>query len=617
MAGRENPRTCSAACPCPGSSQKTQVKDEGKRKQVIFHKMKLFRSGNQIPRFVFVLLFLCTLLWNVSAGTFQVGALQEVETATETETATEDNSVEVPPQEQATPTPTPTTPAPETDQEAQTLPEPQAAKSQDFPPPEIVTGAHVSDEIIVRFKPNTQAQRIQECLDDTQTSVISEIETLKVLVLKVPNGEVGHALPRVRACAGVLYVEPNFIVQAADTIPNDTGWSNQYGLVNVRAPQGWDFATGSTAVTIAIVDTGVDYGHPDLAGKSLAGYDFVNSDPNPQDDNGHGTHVAGIAAATSNNGSGVAGVSWGARILPVKVLDAAGNGFYDDTAAGIIWAADHGAQVINLSLGGDSTSSLLADAVNYAYGQGVILVAAAGNTGVNAVMYPARYPNVLAVAATDNANNRAGFSNYGPEVDLAAPGVDIYSTWPGGYIYDSGTSMSTPFVAGLAAILRGLPGNISPGVITWQMESSALDIESSGWDQYSGYGLIQMDAAIQVALPQPGPPQREPKLSSSPGSGQSLPSPTFSPTPFYTETPTPEAEGTVSLTPTQSPTPTGEPEVIALDIASQKGLREAEGTPLSWLIPCLGLILIILGIVLFWAARPLRRRGNRRSIKWE
>jgi thermitase len=438
-----------------------------------------------------------------------------------------------------------------------------------------------------------------------------------VLVLKLPEGDVGRALPRVRACAGVLYVEPNFMLQAADTIPNDTGWGYQYGLVNIRAPQGWDFATGSTAVTIAIVDTGVDYGHPDLAGKLLGGYDFVNGDANPQDDNGHGTHVAGIAAAASNNGSGVAGVSWGARILPVKVLDAAGNGFYDDTASGIIWATDHGAQVINLSLGGDSASSVLEDAVNYAYGQGVILVAAAGNTGVNAVMYPARYPNVLAVAATDNADNRAGFSNYGPEVDLAAPGVGIYSTWLGGYGYDSGTSMSTPFVAGLAAILRGLPGNASPDGIAWQMESTALDIESSGWDPYSGYGLIQMDTAIRVALPQPAPPPREPKSPSAPGAGQGLPSPTFSPTPVYTETPTPVAEGPVSFTPTQSPTPTGEPEVVALEAASQAPSQETKGTHPSWIIPCLGLILIVLGIVLFWASGPLRRKGNHHSIKWE
>ncbi|MBN1451973.1 MAG: peptidase S8 [Anaerolineales bacterium] len=549
----------------------------------------------------------------MSAGSFQAVAFQEIETATET--ATEDNSVEVPPQEQATPTPTPTKPAPGTDQEDRSLPEPEAAKSQDFPPSEVVTGAHVSDEVIVRFKPATRTARIQECLEDTQTSIASEIEAIGALVLKVPDGEVGRALPRVRACAGVLYVEPNFILQAADTIPNDTGWNNQYGLVNIRAPQGWDFATGSTAVTIAIVDTGVDYGHLDLAGKLLAGYDFVNGDPNPQDDNGHGTHVAGIAAAASNNGSGVAGVSWGARILPVKVLDAFGNGTYADTASGIIWAADNGAQVINLSLGGDSPSSVLADAVNYADGQGAILVAAAGNTGINSVLYPARYPNVLAVAATDNADNRAGFSNYGPEVDLAAPGVDIYSTWPGGYGYDSGTSMSAPFVTGLVAILYGLPGNASPDGIAWQMESTALDIESAGWDQYSGYGLIQMDAAIRAALPQPIPPQLEPKFPFMPGSRQGFPFPTFTLPSASTKTSTPETGQPVSVTPTPSYTPTGRPEVIALDTAGKEMQAAESTTSPNLLMPCLGILLIILGIILFLASGPMRRKSRHRSIK--
>ena len=297
------------------------------------------------------------------------------------------------------------------------------------------------------------------------------------------------------------YIEPNYLVRIADTIPYDPGWGYQYGLININAPQGWDLNTGTAAVTIAIMDTGVDLTHPDLAAKIVPGYDFVNDDAIPQDDHGHGTHVAGIAGAITNNTTGVAGVSWGARIMPVKVLDNAGSGTYADVAAGVIWAADQGAQVINLSLGGDVSSSTLENAINYAYGKGVTIVASSGNDGSSFVLYPARYPPVIAVGATDSNNNYASFSNYGLEVDLAAPGVAIYSTWIGGYNYDSGTSMAAPFVSGLAAILSGMHENSSPDTIAWEMQSTALDLGPAGVDPYFGHGLIQIDQAIQLALP--------------------------------------------------------------------------------------------------------------------
>ena len=147
-------------------------------------------------------------------------------------------------------------------------------------------------------------------------------------------------------------VEPDYPVQALDTFPNDPSFASQYALTAIHAPQGWDISTGSSSVTIAILDSGVDLNHLDLAGKILQGYDFVNNDNVPFDDYGHGTHVAGIAAALGNNGLGIAGVSWGARILPVKILDASGNGSYSNVATGIIWATDQGAQIINMSLGG-------------------------------------------------------------------------------------------------------------------------------------------------------------------------------------------------------------------------------------------------------------------------
>ncbi|RJP53339.1 MAG: peptidase S8 [Anaerolineaceae bacterium] len=368
-------------------------------------------------------------------------------------------------------------------------------------PPLQLAGNYVKDEILVRFNDNATEETIAECLQQISGEVESTLDEIRVAVIQIEAINVSNALASLAACPAVRYVEPNFLAFMTETIPTDSSWSLQYGLVNIHAPQGWDLSTGAASITIAVVDTGVDLSHPDLVGKIVDGYDFVNNDDFAQDDNGHGTHVAGIAAATGNNGTGIAGVSWGARIMPIKVLNSAGSGSFADVAAGIIWAADNGAQIINLSLGGTSNSAVLQSAVDYAHARGIIMVAAAGNTGSNFVLYPARYFNVIAVGATDSTNTLTSFSNHGPELDLSAPGAAIYSTSLGGtYVYRSGSSMAAPFVSGLAAILRGIPGNGGSGAITMQMQSSALDLGSTGRDDFYGYGLIQMDAAIQRAL---------------------------------------------------------------------------------------------------------------------
>jgi len=394
----------------------------------------------------------------------------------------------------------------------------------------------IPGELLLKLDPSVPAYLREPCLQSAGAARGQDIPALHVTRLKLPAGRtaVSAVVASLAACPGVVYVEPNYAVSALDTIPSDPFFGLQYGLTAIRALQGWDLATGDTSVTIAIVDSGIDLAHEDLAAKILPGYDFINNDSDPQDDNfiSHGTHVAGIAAAVTDNGTGVAGVSWGARLLPVKVLDASGNGTTLGVAAGIVWAADHGAQVINLSLGGTFQSSVLEDAVNYAYGKGILLVAAAGNQASNVPFYPAAFDHVLSVAATDSANDRFLLSNFGPTVDLSAPGVSIYSTLRGdSYGYETGTSMSAPFVSGLAAVLRGLPGNTDPDLIAGQMESTALDLGDSGRDDYFGYGLIQMDAALAAA-----------------------PLPTPTPTSTLTETPT--ETNTPTLTPTQTGTST-------------------------------------------------------------
>jgi thermitase len=262
---------------------------------------------------------------------------------------------------------------------------------------------------------------------------------------------------------------------------------------------------------IAVVDTGVQSSHPDLAGKVVAGYDFVNNDSDPSDDQGHGTHCAGIAAAQTNNGTGIAGIAgWNGdssasdavstKIMPVKVLAADGSGTTSGVADGIIYAADHGAKVINLSLGGGGTITL-ENAVNYAFSKGCVIVGAAGNSGSSSLSYPGAYPNVLSVASTDSTDTLSNFSNYGSWVKVAAPGQDIASTYiNGGYVYMSGTSMATPLVAGQAALIRSQ----NPSLSNAQVESLIVG-NTDPYNPYMGRtiagGRVNVYRSLQAATP--------------------------------------------------------------------------------------------------------------------
>jgi thermitase len=441
---------------------------------------------------------------------------------------------------------------------------------------------HVSAEVVVKFKPSAASGAIQSCLSTLGAQVKSSpaLKRLGVTLLKIPAGRASATLSGLRQNPFVEYAEPNYLVRAVDVIPNDPGWSSQYGPGAIQAPQAWSVTTGSNSVVIAVIDTGVDLGHPDLASKIWSnpgetgadaqgndkrfngvdddgdgyvddwqGWDFYNADNSPQDDHGHGTHVAGIAAAESNNGLGITGIAWDAPIMPLKVLDNRGSGSVADLASGIVWATDHGARVINLSLGENSPSMLMENAVNYAYAHNVVVVAAAGNDGTLGVLYPAASANVIAVASTDASNNRSSFSNYGPEIDLAAPGSSIYSTyWSAAsgstYFTKSGTSMAAPHVAGLAALLASLPQFGTVDQIRAALQNTALDLGSAGWDQYYGHGLIQAYNALNFT-----PLTPTPTLTFTP-------SPTATPTPTATATPTPTPTFTPTVVPTVTPSPT-------------------------------------------------------------
>lgn len=350
-----------------------------------------------------------------------------------------------------------------------------------------------SEELILKFKDNVDASVQEQTLKSIGAEVVP-VGNGKSDFTKLKVKDVEEAIQKLENNPNLEYAEPNYIFTAQWT-PNDTYYSGyQYGLQTTQTNLAWDVTKGSTGQEIAVIDTGVDYTHPDLDGKTILGYDFVADDNNPMDENGHGTHVAGIAAAETNNATGIAGMAPNTKVLAVRVLDASGSGTLDDIASGIRYAADNGAEVINMSLGCNCHTVALEDAVNYAWNKGVVVVAAAGNDGVSTTFEPASYTNVIAVGAVDSRDRKASFSNWGTWVDVVAPGVQIASTYPGNqYVYMDGTSMASPFVAGLAALLKG-QGRTNVQV-RQAIELTADPVSGTG--KNSKYGRINSNDAVR------------------------------------------------------------------------------------------------------------------------
>ncbi|MCG8346212.1 MAG: S8 family serine peptidase [Chloroflexales bacterium] len=316
----------------------------------------------------------------------------------------------------------------------------------------------IPGEFIIKFRNGTRASERSAIVQTLNGHIQKRIMALDLDVVEFPILKRTSSPRRVELLLTTLkynpkveFVEPNYIY-AADYTPNDPELNDQYAWNAIEAYTAWDTTRGSSDVVIAVVDSGVQLNHPDLDDKLVAGFDFVQNDATPSDGNGHGTHVAGTAAAETNNNTGGAGVCPNCRLLPVRVLNDTGSGTLSDLASGIAYAANNGAKIINLSLGG-SRSFTLAYAVDYAWERGAFLTCAAGNSSTSNA-YPAADPNCFAVAATTSSDRRSSFSSYGSWVDIAAPGSDIYSTWlNNGYNAISGTSMATSHVAGLAGLL--------------------------------------------------------------------------------------------------------------------------------------------------------------------
>ncbi len=398
------------------------------------------------------------------------------------------------------------------------LPAPSAAQSGPDIRADVAVPA-VPGEYVIKFRPGTPGRDREAAIRAHGGRFFARIHDLDVDAIAFPalkaNPRAAEAvINALKRNPNVEYVEPNYIYSAGWT-PNDPGLNQQYAWSRIQAYTAWDVTQGSAGTVIAVVDTGIQLNHPDLDAKIVAGYDYVQGDTSPDDGNGHGTHVAGTAAAETNNGAGGAGTCPNCRLMPVRVLDNNGSGTLVNVANGINYAANNGAKVINLSLGGGG-SSTLQSAVDNAWSKGAFLACAAGNSNTSSTSsaYPAAYANCFAVASTDSNDNRSSFSNYGTWVEVAAPGSSIYSTWiNSGYNTISGTSMATPHVAGLAGLLA------SQGLTNTQIRQRLCDTADkiSGTGSLWTCGRINAYRAVTGGSASPTPTPTPP-----PGSGEAV-----------------------------------------------------------------------------------------------
>lgn len=482
-----------------------------------------------------------------------------------------------------------------------------------------VTEDYASDRLIVRYKPEslrskTGMMSVQAMANrEAGSRVVHDLSTsgaMGMQVVHVTDTSLKNAMKVYENNPDVLYVEPDYKISlspveksassgpgqasysTASGWPDDPGFSLQWGLENtgqapfygkpgadISAKTAWGATTGSSTVTIALIDTGVDYNHPDLAANiwknsgeylngadddgngyidDIRGWNFVSKNNDPMDDNGHGTHCAGTLAAIGNNGIGTAGVGWNLKIMPLKFLDSKGNGYTSDAISAILYATQKGIPIISCSFSGPGESQALKEVID---SSSALFICAAGNSGASSDIspqYPAAYPSsqIISVAASTSSDTLASFSNYGTSsVDLAAPGETIYSTTrAGGYSYLSGTSMAVPYVTGTAALLKTL----NPSLTTAQIKSRILgsvDIIPALSGKVATGGRLNAAKALGISTPAPTPTYTPvPTVTRTPE-----PTPTYTPVPTVTRTPVPTPTDTPVPTVTRTPVPTQVP----------------------------------------------------------
>ncbi|MEO0249513.1 MAG: S8 family serine peptidase, partial [candidate division WOR-3 bacterium] len=353
-------------------------------------------------------------------------------------------------------------------------------------------------ELILGFEGRIPIAEIQA----TGASIVKlRDKPLPYAVIRLENGErvedVLCGLP------GLLFCEPRGLAWVNFT-PNDPFYGNQWGLPAIKADSAWDLETGDTAIKVGFIDQGIQYTHTDINDHfgNLKGYDFVDDDPDPYPDDipgeAHGTAIAGVSAAEINNGTLIAGTA-NIGVYALRCMNEYGAGTIDDIVDGIVWAADSGARVINMSLGTSTYYAILEAACQYAWDSGCVLVASSGSTP-GSIYYPAKFPTVIAVGAVDQNLNLAPFSSYGPEQELVAPGVNIYTIVPDNtFAVYSGTSLSCAYVSGVAGLVASANPSLTNQQIRDILDSTAIDLGTAGWDQYYGNGLVNAYRAVLAA----------------------------------------------------------------------------------------------------------------------
>ena len=455
---------------------------------------------------------------------------------------------------------------------------------------------YVSGRILIKYRPGANELALPAKAEEFDLKP-SNLTCASVRVYHVRPGTELEAAAALALDPAVEYAEPDYLIFAANSIadsvadtvlarnsgrpdgksrsvspsewdagaPNDPLFDKQWALAKIEAEGAWKIADGSD-VTIAVIDSGIDMDHPEFAGRIVAGYDFVNEDDEPDDDYGHGTQVAGVAAAAANNELGIAGLAWDAKIMAVKVLDHRGRGMSSNLTCALYWVADKGAHVVNISIISFGPSLGMQSAINYAVEENILIFAAAGNLfeDGNPLTYPAALKGVVAVAASDRDDGHAWFSSAGSFVDIAAPGVSIFSPFPPSHeefrsVY--GTSLASPHGAGLAALILSVAPSLQPQEVETIIRESAADLGETGRDDKFGHGRVDAQAAMKLTL------SSLPEQIFVPAAQFPSPTPTDTPTPTSTpsetDTGTPTPTGTPSKTATVTPTPTGTPSETA------------------------------------------------------
>lgn len=379
------------------------------------------------------------------------------------------------------------------------------------------------DQVIVKFKPTVPDKTVEHMLNAMSSETLDTSND--ITIADVPPGESVESFMKTLADQpNVEYAQPNYLYTFETVSVNDTYVGNQWYLDVMNVFDAWDTTMGSSSVKVAVIDTGVDLNHPDLTGRFIAPTDVVDNDGNAQDDDGHGTHVAGIIGAVANNTRGVAGIAPSVKLMPIDVF-----GYYDTGAGktvfgaltsevieGIDYAVANGADIINISLGGADYDNAFKEAIDDAVNVGIVVVAAAGNKGENGIHYPSDYDSCISVIATDWNDEKAGYSNYGAGKDISAPGGDDNSlpdsydsyilstsydpaTHTSGYAWMNGTSMASPMVSGVVALMLSVNPGLTVDQVKDILNDTAVDLAAPGWDEATGAGRVNAAAAVSAA----------------------------------------------------------------------------------------------------------------------